>query len=613
MLNVQADRGWRRAALGFCLLMGALHVAAGWNTAGFADFWRDMYWATRIATGEAFPLHGPQVYQFVELGPWWFYLLAVPLALTGSVAWASVFTQALAALQYWLGWRLGLRLGGARLGFAFAVSLALAGWSVVPLLFPSHPALTGTCLLLLGLFGVHAWERFGGRQAVLLGLVAAACVHAHPTTASLVVALGLALLWRHRSAATVGWLALAALLCVLSLLPPWLDRAPEVTHALKGVDAYLADDVAHATGWRLLAVLRGLVVDGAWWGLLLLTPLPVGLAKALWWLWLAALGVGFCGLGLLRGQDRRLFRLAMAAAGLFVFQAVFLVLLRPITPMWMVSGCMPLLALVMALGWLGWLRQPSRRIRTGGLLVLVGFTALSLLPWSIALRRIDAMRGMAGANPLLDIRERGNTVEETPVPFYPVRRYERLATSLCGPAVLHGRLAGMVEISFAVPLRLACGYWPDLRYGGVAGEGAHITGLLPRVARASGITPQRMQAGLAFYDRARPVAPAEGGHARLPARLQINPQGAPGPARDLEWTFEAGAGDALVITNRLPFQGQLWNVEVTVAGTPAVALGSDGSSTVWRCQGCRGETAVWTVRAHAIEGNLDLVVLPAPD
>ena len=53
--------GWYAAGLAFSLLMLLLHAAAGLHTAGVADFWRDVFWATKIAHGEAFPVKAPPV------------------------------------------------------------------------------------------------------------------------------------------------------------------------------------------------------------------------------------------------------------------------------------------------------------------------------------------------------------------------------------------------------------------------------------------------------------------------------------------------------------------------------------------------------------------------
>ena len=102
------QRAWKIAGASFCALMCVIHIAAGLNSGGVTDFWRDMYWATTIASGERFPLAGPPINNLIELGPWWFYLLALPLWLTHRIAAASAFMHLLSALKYVLAWRLGL-------------------------------------------------------------------------------------------------------------------------------------------------------------------------------------------------------------------------------------------------------------------------------------------------------------------------------------------------------------------------------------------------------------------------------------------------------------------------------------------------------------------------
>jgi hypothetical protein len=46
---------------------------------------------------------------------------------TGNVALTMTFVQALAALKYFLAWRLGLRIADACFALAFVASLTIAG------------------------------------------------------------------------------------------------------------------------------------------------------------------------------------------------------------------------------------------------------------------------------------------------------------------------------------------------------------------------------------------------------------------------------------------------------------------------------------------------------
>lgn len=606
-----SERRWHRAGLGFCVLMLVLHAAAGLNSPGLSDFWRDFYWATAIAHGEAFPLAGPQIYQLFELGPWWFYLLALPVVATGSTAAALAFVQVLGAAKYVLAWRLGTRLAGARYGFAFAACLAIAGWSMVGLMFPSHIAVVETTLLLLAFAVLRAARRLGGVEAVLLGLAATACLHAHPTTVTYVAAAGLYLLRRHRSRAAFGWLCVAALVAAASLLPPWFVRDPAAAASLKPLGAYLGGDVGRHAWTRVPQVAWSILAGGAWWGLLLMTPWKTAAARLGWWLLCAGLLLAAAGLLRARGRADALRRAWPWLIAAFLAQVAFVVLLRPNTPFWMVPSCLPPLAAAIAIGWHAWLDDPRPWLRHAGIAAFALYVLLSLAPFPFWLRDLHATREMPGVNPFFDVIERSERYVNVAVPFYPARRIDRLARQLCAPATLHARLATAIEPTFAAPVRNACGSWPELRYGGVEGRGRHLAGLSPRAAAASGVAPQRVVARMALYERVRPIAPAAGGVAARPRRLQITPDGAAGAVARTAFEFDAGGADAVVLTNRLPLHAPMHVVAVTAAGRPAALRHDDGGARVYGCDGCAAGAAVhWRVEVEAVAGNLDLVVLP---
>ena len=240
------------------------------------------------------------------------------------------------------------------------------------------------------------------------------------------------------------------------------------------------------------------------------------------------------------------------------------------------------------------------------------YVALSLAPFSIVLRDLKAMRVMSGVNPFFNVIERSDRYTNVAVPFYPVRRIDRLAAVLCGPVVLHGRLAAVIEATFAAPLRNACGHWPDLRYGGTQGRGPHIAGLLPQVASAVGIAPTRVVAHMALYDRVRAIAPAAGGDSTPPRRLQIYPDSGEGPPVQSSFDFDSAAADVVVLTNRMPNAASMTVDAASVDGQPAKRLGDDGGSAAYGCVACAAATTVhWHIEVTAIAANLDLVLLLA--
>jgi hypothetical protein len=277
----------------------------------------------------------------------------------------------------------------------------------------------------------------------------------------------------------------------------------------------------------------------------------------------------------------------------------------------MLPSCLPPLAFALAVGWYAWLSNARVLLRGLGIAAMSVYAALAIAPFSLLLRDIHATRTMSGANPFIDAADLGKGYVSVSVPFYPLRRIDALAPSLCHYGVLHGRLAAVLEPTSGSVLRNACGHWPAIRYGGVEGRGAHVAGLLAPAALASGIAPDRVVARMALYDHVRPIAPASGAEAGPMRRLQIGPDSAAGPTALLDFRFEAAGADAVVLTNRLSMAAPMTVGDASVDGKPADLRHDDGGSLVYRCGDCAAGAVVhWHVVVQGIAGNLDLIVLP---
>lgn len=599
---------WYWAGLGFSLLMLGVHAVAGFHSAGLTDSWRDLYWATRIARGDGFPLTGPPIYGLFELGPWWFYVLALPIAITGRVAAAVVFVQLLAGLKYFLAWRLGMRIADERLGAAFAASLALAGWSTIPMMFPSHTALVETTVLLLAMATWRCWDDLSSRRALLFGFAAAACIHAHPTTVSYVGIAGLALLARHRSWRTAALLALSAGIVALSLLPPWLDATPSGIE--KTIGGYVGADIGVHAARRVPALIAATLANGPWTGFLLMTTWSEPFVRVMWLVYAACLLVAVAGLFRARSMPRRVRIAAAIGGGLFVMQVALLVLARPITPMWMLSGVLPPLALVLAAGWYGALTAPSPILRSLVPAALAVFAALSIAPFGLFMHDLSRVRSADGANPFQDVTDWSARYVDNAVPHYPAHRVDRIAREFCGDEVVHGRLAVVLEQSLGSPTRLACGHWPTLRYGGREGAGPHIAGLLVPASIASGIAPDRVVSRMALYENVTPIAPASGGRATHLTRDQINPDMAKGGYGPFDVAFDAPGSGVAVLTTRFPNAMPLNVKNVRAGSRAAVKAYDDGGSRLYRCDGCApDETVHWRFDLEGNEDTIDLVVI----
>lgn len=604
-----AVNGWHIACLVFCTLMLILHVAAGYNAGSSADFRRDVYWATKIAYGEDFPLSGPPIFQLVELGPWWYYILAPAIRLCGSIMAATIWMQALVALKYFLAWHLGTRMLDARFGFVLAASVAATGWAFAPLLFASHPALVETTLLLLALATWNCRDALTWPRALGLGLAAAACLHAHPTTVTWILLAGSALLLRHRNRHALVLLGLAATIMALSLSPPWFDSRPLAAGVNKAVGTYIEHDFAIDPLSRFVRMLTGLFFNGAWTGFSMMTPWKIATARLAWYLYCACLALTCGGVFMLPRDLRKWFANALL---LVLCQCAFLVLVRANMPVWMLFSALPMLAFVIALGAYGWLSVPASTARPFGASALAVQVALSLAAFSLFLRHdVRALRIAENANPYVDATRHGEHFKFLPIAFFTMRQIDTWGAIGCEPVILHGRLAQLMENVFAIPLRSACGRWPEVRFRGTGGEGPHWLGIELQAVNAVGITPDDILAGMAIYRHVRAIAPAEGNSRTELGRMQVEPQRQRSEPGD--YSFEAYPRDAVSLTG-------IGSAAVTraIANGHAARLAHERvNQLVYVCDACAGDTRVgdtrvrWEIKTGQAAYNLDIAVIEA--
>ncbi len=138
-------------------LLAVLHAAPFLITFIEGDFARDLDQATRIVEGSAWPTRGPVLAWTLNLGPVWYWLLALPLALTHSIAAAVAMVALLSALQFPLAYRLGSEVAGRAYGLAFAVFLALPGLASLQGIWIAHPSLVPSAMLVVALCAWRAW------------------------------------------------------------------------------------------------------------------------------------------------------------------------------------------------------------------------------------------------------------------------------------------------------------------------------------------------------------------------------------------------------------------------------------------------------------------------
>lgn len=582
-------------------VLAALALLAGLHLALFAfatlvtDSGRDLANAWAIGHGGPYPEYGPSLFGRWKLGPVWFYALALPLRLWGSVTAAAIFTGAIAALKIPLAFLVGRRMLDARLGLLMALAISLPGWSSVGTLVIAHTSVVETAVLATFWLALAAWQ---DRRPVLLALGAGAlalALHAHPTALIAAPAL-LPAAWRAlRTRAHWPWLALGAVLFVLPFVPAMLAEMragwPQAAASL----GYLQEADSAARLARLPQIAWALLTGGAWFGGRFLLPLPAALVWLLHGLLLlVAAGGAVLLLSTASGEAaRRARRWLLALGGYAVFALLFLAILRDATPSWMTYALAPPGAALLALG--GWGLLHDRAHRDAAL------AALSLAAVAAAALALAQRIGLeAEGRILLPGASVGDVAASRALPaqFSPwlsVRQFDALAREACAeaePVTLHGELAAVFDFSQGVAARLHCTPHNLPQLGGAAGS-HHLAGVPAGLARELGFEIGTVRFGQVLRAPLRSLT-RDGRLAEVDVRYRPERQAPFDAAGDrvLEGRAVCPEGALLVLTNLTPLLNRA-QIEVWIDGQPATAL---ADTRIARYYDCGGGEVAWRVR-----------------
>lgn len=594
------------------LLLVALQVALFAHASLVTDSGRDLANAWAVGHGGPYPSYGPGLFGHWQLGPVWFWLLALPLRLGSSLSQVAICVGLLAAAKIPLAWGLGRSLVDARLGLLAALFIALPGWVSESSLVITHTSVIETSLLATAWPALAAWRQHRPGLALLACGMLALALHAHPTTLIAAPAVALAL-WRavllpHRW----GWLAACIVAFLLPFLPAlWAEMLagwPQADNTLSWLQE--ASPVARLA--RLPAVLGALLAGGAWLAGNYLLPAPMA---TLWWPAHAVIGMLALGGGarlLLRGARldggeraarQALLRLLPASLA----AVVFIVLLRDATPSWMVAVLAPCGAFLLALGWRGlpWQRHWAA-------LALAALALASVAVGAAELRQRmqlqEAGRILLPAGSFDDIAG-WHHAHRAPSPWLSIGQFDALARAACAgpdPLTLHGELAMAFDFSQGVAARLHCapGHLP--RLGGRAGA-SHLAGIPRALAASLGMLPEPMDYGHVLRVPRAVLAPEQGRRADVDVRYRVDRQAElnAGGEQFLHGELACEPGEWLVATNLMPVVNP-WTLTLRDGG--GAELAPRLTTLAARYHACNGETVRWQLRTPD-PASIDLVVV----
>lgn len=593
------------------LVLMALHVALFGFATLVTDSGRDLANAWAVGHGGPYPVYGPGLFGHWKLGPVWFWILALPLRLSGNMVATAVFVGILAAAKIPLAYALGRRLVDARLGLIAAALIALPGWDSVGTLVIAHTSVVESAMLATLWLALLAWQE--RRPAPVLGasLMLALALHAHPTALLAAPAVAFAL-WRAVLAPRRwGWLAACIAAFVLPFLPALLAEMqsgwPQATATL----SYLDQSHPGARLARLPQVLWALIAGGAWFAARFLLPAP---AASLWWLAHGALlGVAMLGgvrlvlnrfdTGIAGAATRRWFLVLLPST---LAAVVFIVLLRDATPTWMVYSLAPFGVFLLALGWHGLLRDRRGAMWVIALLVLASIgTNIGLLQQRLAWEQ--AGRVLLPGGSIGDITS-WRTAPTIYSPWLSVRQFDALAREACavpGRLVLHGELAMAFDFSQGVAARLQCTPERLPRLGGRDGD-RHLAGISAAFAQELGFAPDPHRYGHLLRVPRQVLAPEQGRLADVDVRYRLDRQAELDAGGDVERSGSTicGPDELLVLTNLMPLLNRFEH-EVTEGSQPRTPQAATRIASYYACD---GQPLHWRIRTPD-PAAIDIVVV----
>lgn len=587
--------------LGRALQLGLL-VLAYLAIAPFAvvhlDFARDVYVALRLVGGDEVPFVGPPLAGTHHLGPFWYFALAVPIAM--GLGWQGivVYVALIGALQFPLAYLAGKALHSRAAGMTWAILLMLPAWSTFETLLPGHTQWTATLVLAALVSALRYWQSGRSLYFVLLALSSSLAVHAHPTAAGLAwIGLSAFVIGRRRRQLSIIAIVVASVVALIPFLPILIHEAPDGMRYLNALglsarDGSLVSALAMAPMTIVQSTVGGL---GYWLGTVFsIHPWLVQAARILLialLLWGAA--------GLVRGLRDPSFRpLGLAALAAWAAMTLTASVLRPQIPYYMTTTPRVVTLGLAAIG-LAFILGPRLRnalatiaLAGQGALVVGAGMLLSRGSWPVSVY------------PLFDVHR--EVQPHHPLAMLPAFAAGRSGAFLCqGPVVVHGAYALHVLHGYALEARLTCGDVNVLIGGRAEGGRSQWLGLSRQLLHEAGVSSDSRIGPIVLL----PVRQVLGDPVSVVSPIQpVYPPIAIASAESEVRILNArlSTGERLAISHlAFPFVPAP-RVEVWVNDFHLKPIASDAITELWSCDSCGDVDVIIKVRAADFR-HLDVV------
>jgi putative flippase GtrA len=450
-------------------------IALGFAAVLHLDLARDLATVYDMRTTGEWISAGPQLAGVFNLGPVWYYLLAVLQSIGLGVAGIALVLTLLASAQFFVTYRAGARWIDGQTGLLWATLLLLPGWHSFEQIFITHPVLTTLLLSTTTLCGLQFVDTGRRRALVLMGLSFSLAMHAHPTSL-LVLALpvGLYLQGVNRHGFRLLDPVLAGAAALLPFLPFFIDQLQAGWPMFSGLAEFQSGQAGRVSMDHFLAIGQQLLGGGLHYLLDHILGLPAVISATITLVTVAVMVLGLAGsIGRLLGGDRLTLILWLA----LISGWLGLMVLRVVHPYYMLTPLSFVLAALVASGLHHWHSAPSRRRLPRPALLVLGPVLLLQLGLAVHASRLQQAGHWPFAfYPFMDIKQDAGSHRDHA--FMSALNSRRSARWLCrNPGLsVHGPYALTLIHGYAMEARLNCGAL-DLHAGGGAPDRPRVVGL----------------------------------------------------------------------------------------------------------------------------------------